>query len=313
MLCPARLPGYYVRMETSLKQQVLRSIGRQRWLRGRDRILRLFSHPDHQQPHSFEADFFGVAYSGNMANFIDWSVFYYGAFASHELQLLGAIADALHAQGKPVNFFDVGANIGHHTLFMASHADHVFAFEPFSVVREEMKRKLAHAGASNVTVFPVALGDQNQDGSYCPPTGANQGTGTLGDRLPENASEERITVEVVRGDDFFAANHLPPISLLKMDVEGFEVKALEGLRETLWHDRPPILMEIQHDRQTGPESPQGIKVKDLLYPDHLIFEVNNASEQFSLKPFLAGKTEEALVLPAELAGIVRGTHSAART
>ena len=157
--------------------------------------------------------------------------------------------DALRAQGKPVNFFDVGANIGHHALFMSSHADRVFSFEPFSVVRNEMERKLARAGVSNVTIFPVALGDKNENASFSPPTGANQGTGTLGSALPDNASADTISVKVVRGDDFFAANNLPPISLLKLDVEGYEAQALEGLRQVIWRDRPPIFMELQHDRR----------------------------------------------------------------
>jgi len=288
-------------MKLSAKHQILQRIGRQDWLRGRDRILRAFSHPDHQDPVAFETDFFGHRYTGNMTNFIDWTVYYYGAFNVHELRLLAELANALRAQGKPVNFFDVGANIGHHTLFMSSHADRVFSFEPFSVVRDEMKRKLAHAGVSNVTVFPVALGDQNQSAAFSPPTGANQGTGTLGEILPDNASTQKISVEVVRGDDFFAANHLPPISLLKMDVEGYEEKALEGLRETLWRDRPPIFMEIQPDRKNS-------TVLDLLYPDHLLFKVDASHGEFVLKPFTTGKTEEALVLPAELAGIVRGSN-----
>ena len=295
-------------MEITPKQQALRFIGHQQWLRGRDRILRAFVHPDRQEPFSFETDFFGRLYSGNLTNFIDWTVFYYGAFNVQELLLLSELATALRAQGKPVNFFDVGANIGHHTLFMSGHADRVFSFEPFFAVRGEMERKLAYAKATNVTVFPVALGDKNENASFHPPSGANQGTGTLGDNLPTNASAELISVQVVRGDDFFAANHLPPISLLKLDVEGYEAQALEGLHQTLWRDRPPIFMELQHDRRDGSESQKGVSVRDLLYPDHLVFEVGISRGQFTLKPFKSGNTEEALVLPAELAGIIRGTN-----
>lgn len=294
-------------MAMSLKQRVLRALARRPWLRGRDRVLRAFSNPDRQPDRLFETDFFGLSYSGNMANFIDWSVFYYGAFAIHELRLLAALADALRAQGKPVNFYDVGANIGHHTLFMARHADHLFSFEPFSVVRQEMERKLKHAGVRNAIAYPVALGNHNETASFRPPTGANQGTGTLGDLLPDNASDDCISVEVVRGDDFFAANGLPAISLLKMDVEGFEVKALEGMRETLWRDRPPILMEIQPEGEPRSGVRRSAGIEALLYPDHLIFEVGCARDQYTLKPFSLGDTEEALVLPLELAGIVPGT------
>jgi FkbM family methyltransferase len=294
-------------MQISLKQKALRAIGHQPWLRGRDRILRAFSHPDHQESHPFETDFFGLAYSGNMNNFIDWTVFYYGAFAVDELRLLAALADALRAQGKPVNFYDVGANIGHHSLFMSSHADRVFSFEPFFTVRNELERKVNHAKVRNVTAFPVALGNKNESGTFVPPTGANQGTGTLGETLPDNASTETIQVQVVRGDDFFAANQLPPISLLKMDVEGYEVNALEGLRETLWRDRPPILMEIQRETQGGGAT-KSSTVESLLYPDHLLFEVGASRGQYTLRPFATGTTEEALVLPVELAGIVPGTE-----
>jgi FkbM family methyltransferase len=289
-------------MELSLKQRTLRSIGHRHWLRGRDRILRAFSHPDRQAPTPFETEFFGLAYSGNMANFIDWTVFYYGAYALHELRLLATLAGALRAQGKQVNFFDVGANIGHHTLFMSAHADRVFSFEPFPAVREEMERKLRHAGVRNVTAFPVAIGSRNETAVFHPPTGANQGTGTLGDLLPENASSQSISVQVVRGDDYFAAHALPPISLLKMDVEGFEANALEGMRETLWRDRPPVLMEIQRADGSNDSS----RIRALLYPDHYLFEVGSAHGTYTLRPFSTAKTDEALVLPAELAGIVPG-------
>jgi FkbM family methyltransferase len=241
-----------------------------------------------------------------MKNFIDWSVFYYGAFAGHELQLLSALAGALRAQGKPVNFYDVGANIGHHTLFMSRHADRVFSFEPFSVVRDEMARKLKHAGVANVTIFPIALGDENETGDFCPPTGANQGTGTLGHLLPDNASSSTIPVQVVRGDDFVAANRLPPISLLKMDVEGYETKALSGLRETIWRDRPPIFLEIQPEAESSAGAAKGARIEDLLYPEHLLFGVTQTRGKFVLKPFSLGGTEEALVLPVELAGIIPG-------
>lgn len=296
-------------MALSPVDNLLRLLARQHWLKGRDRIIRAFCHPDRQHSRPFETDFFGLRYSGDISNFVDWSVFYYGAFAGHELQLLGQLADALRAKGKLVNFFDIGANIGHHTLFMSRHADRVFSFEPFSEVRSEMSRKLSFAGVTNVTIFPIALGDQNETGSFCPPTGANQGTGTLGQNLPDNASSGTISVQVARGDDLFAANHLPPVSLIKMDVEGYETKALAGLRETLWRDRPPIFLEIQPE--PGSEKISGqVKVQDLLYPNHLIFDVSHSMGRFVLKPFSNNGPEEKLVIPAELAGILPGTDPA---
>lgn len=273
-----------------------------RWLRGRDRVLRAFSHPDHCESFPFEVPFFGRTYFGNLTNFIDWNVFYYGAFAPHELELLGALANILHSQGKPVNFFDVGANIGHHTLFMSGLADHVYSFEPFAVVRDEMARKLRHANAHNVSIFPVGLGDTGGVHVFHTPTGANLGTGTFGDVLPDNASSNDLQVEVVRGDDFFTQNNLRPISLLKMDIEGYEVNALRGMQQTLRRDRPPMFLEIQRDHPSGTQKDS--EVLDLLYPDHTIFEVKEIRTRFALKAYAPGVSEEVLILPSELSGIV---------
>ncbi|HXE09621.1 MAG TPA: FkbM family methyltransferase [Acidobacteriaceae bacterium] len=291
-------------MTLTFKQRALRTLARRHWLRGRDRVLRLFAHPDYHPSCPFETDFFGLNYSGNLANFIDWTVFFYGGYALHELRLLADLAAALRARRGVVNFFDVGANIGHHSLFMSRHADRVFSFEPFPVVFREMQRKLSHAGVSNVTAFPVALGNREETAVFHPPTGANQGTGTLGEILPDNVDAENISVQVVRGDHFLAANRLPPISLLKMDVEGFEEQALEGLQETLQRDRPPLLIEIQPEGRTA--TGQNSHMRNLLYPDHLLFRVEDLRGNYRLSPCTLSQAEEALVLPAELAGIVPG-------
>ncbi len=92
-----------------------------------------------------------------------------------------------------------------------------------------------------------------------------------------------------------------------MDVEGYETKVLSGLRETIWRDRPPIFLEIQREEESAAEASKGARIEDLLYPDHLLFGVTQARGRFVVKPFSLGGTEEALVLPSELAGIIPGT------
>ncbi len=276
-------------------------------MRFRNLILRKLANPERQVSFPFTVDFYGRPYSGNLTNFIDWTVFFYGAYSRHELMLLAQIASFIRASGKEVAFFDIGANIGHHSMFMSDRADRVFAFEPFAAVRSEMVRKLQQAKVNNVTIFPVALGDRTETGTFHPPVGSNTGTGTLGDWLPPNAAQEVIAVEVAKGDEFFEANNLPSISLLKMDVEGYESRVIEGLRCTLLRDRPPMLMEIQGPTRSGFETAE--RLQTLLYPNHLLFEVVSSRSQpyFALKPFDINRKDivEALVLPAELEGFTR--------
>jgi FkbM family methyltransferase len=264
--------------------------------------LRAFAHPDRQESCPFDVDFFGRRYSGDLADFVDWTVFFYGSYSRLELLALAALAEDLRGAGKPVNFFDVGANVGQHSLFMADRADRVFSFEPFAAVRGEMNRKLKHAGVENVTVFPVALGDRNSTSAFHTSTTANRGMGTLRDFIPRagNSFYETTTVDVVRGDEFFSANDLPPISLLKIDVEGYESKVLEGLQQTLRRDRPPFLMEISGPDKSGFQTFDGLESR--LYRDYLIFEIDARFGRLVLKPLSFERGGETLVLPAELAG-----------
>lgn len=79
-----------------LRYRLLRLLGHQHWIvRGRDRLLRWLSNPDEAPAIEFAVPFFGQIYPGRLDNFVDWSVFYYGGYARHELLLLATIASAL--------------------------------------------------------------------------------------------------------------------------------------------------------------------------------------------------------------------------
>ena len=61
----------------------------------------------------------------------------------------------------PINFVDVGANAGHHTLFMARIADQVLAFEPFPPLQALINEKIAINYLKHVRLAPFALGEKN--------------------------------------------------------------------------------------------------------------------------------------------------------
>lgn len=260
--------------------------------------LRAFAHPDRIKATPFTVDFFGTRYSGSLDNYIDWLTFFQGGFAQEELSLLAALCKA--APG-PITFYDVGANVGHHTLFMCSRATQVVAFEPFPAVRAEMARKLAAAGATNVLIQPVALGAEDASGKLNAAAGANLGTSSLA-HVPDNTAGETITVEVANGDAYIARNALPPISILKMDVEGYEAAALAGLRQTILRDRPPMLIEISGKDRSGFIDEGGLR--KAIYPNALIYEVGAKRGRHRLLPFDMRKASEILVLPEELGPLI---------
>lgn len=206
----------------SLRLKLLRFVGKQTWIpHGQDRLLRMIWPPDGQRSFAFEVDFFGMRYPGDLAQLLDWHVFAYRAPALKELTILADLASGLRKTKNKVTFFDIGANLGHHTLFMSQHVDEVIAFEPFPALRAKIRQKLELNHRSNVRVIPYALGDQDQILPYHPGGGENSGAGTF---IPEECSdyEDTVEIEIRNGDDLFSEMNLPRMVLLKIDVEGFE-------------------------------------------------------------------------------------------
>lgn len=152
------------------------------------------------------------------------------------------IAEKLVTPGGCV--VDIGANIGYYTLLCARRAGpagQVYAFEPepenFSLLQQNVRRngynnvQLENAAVSNTTGNLNLFISQENHGDH---------------RVYASETDERRTVSIraVRLDDYFADDP-PLIDLLKMDIQGAEGRALEGMK-TLLQCRPPraILTEF---------------------------------------------------------------------
>jgi len=220
-------------------RHILRFIGYQHYLRFgvRDRIIRAFHNPDSCPSENFKVPFFGKFYSGNFSTFIDWSVYYYGAYSFDELDLM---RDTIKGVTNPI-VIDIGANIGHHSLFAATIAEQVHSFEPFPAVFEKIKEKIKINNISNITIHEIGLGESNEDLPYTPPDSCNTGTGSFTNRSKEISS--RLSLPVRKGDDYLKSLNLTKIDFIKMDIEGYEPQALRGLKNTLEKYRPIVFFE----------------------------------------------------------------------
>lgn len=220
-------------------RHILRFIGHQQWLRFgvRDRIIRAFHNPDTSPSELFMVPFFGKIYSGNFSTFIDWSVYYYGSYSSEELTLM---RDAINGVKKPI-VLDIGANIGHHSLFAAIIADQVHSFEPFPAVSEKIKEKIKINAIRNIIIHEIGLGETNEDLPYTPPESCNTGTGSFTNL--STVGSAIINLPVRKGDDYLQLLNLSKIDFIKMDIEGYEPQALRGLQNTLDKYRPIVFFE----------------------------------------------------------------------
>ncbi len=135
---------------------------------------------------------------------------------------------------------DIGANLGYYTLRMAARGALVHAFEPdpfnFGLLEKNVREnRLEHL----VTLHRAACGNQNGRIRIAREQGtANYGAVHVASQTEQPAAE----VDLVR-----AAGCLPAgvkVDFIKIDVEGFEPEALEGLREILERDHPAVLCEF---------------------------------------------------------------------
>jgi FkbM family methyltransferase len=228
-------------MPSPVTLNLLRLLGHLDWLAFgvRDRIFRYFVNPDTVEGQEFETEFFGWKYQGNLNTFIDWSVYFYGAY---EKDILFLMRDIVKEKANPI-FIDVGANVGHHSLFMSKLCQEVHAFEPYDRVRDILISKLLFNKCSNIVVHNVGLGDKSEFLDFYAPVGRNVGTGSF---MAEHAKDNNIKLgklEIVEGDLYISNLNLNKIDLIKIDVEGFEKFVLLGLRDTLEKYRPSVVME----------------------------------------------------------------------
>ena len=110
---------------------LLRAVGRS-GLPGRHRLVSAVApcRPDRGVVMPFEVDLHDTGYRGNLAEFIDWNIFYFGSYAMGELTFLDACSRYLRRVRGSVHFFDIRANVGELSTLMATRATTVSAFEP---------------------------------------------------------------------------------------------------------------------------------------------------------------------------------------
>lgn len=147
---------------------------------------------------------------------------------------------ALVAPGHCV--VDVGANIGRITVLASRQVGpmgRVVAFEPSPKVISSLYRNLEINRCANVTVHNVAVTDLDGALTFNMPLGTNSGWGSL--RELATGAAVRIEVSGRRLDSLLAG--LPPVRLLKVDVEGADLRVIRGAQALLRRDLPAVVLE----------------------------------------------------------------------
>jgi FkbM family methyltransferase len=136
--------------------------------------------------------------------------------------------------------FDVGANFGYYSLKLGAAVQpngHVFAFEPSSVTCSRLKANIAlNHFESCVSATRCALSDRTGS-SYLTEHGDNSGAATLADDSGE-------VVELDTLDHFCDTQAISHINVMKIDVEGNELRVLRGGLANIKRHMPVMMIEF---------------------------------------------------------------------
>jgi len=186
----------------------------------------------------------GIRWALDLSEGIDFAIWLLGAFEPGTLRAY----QRLLREGDVA--LDIGANIGAHTLHIAQcvgHAGRVVAIEPTDFAYGKLCQNLSlnPALADRVEthqVMLVAPGDKTE----AEPVYSSWPLTAAGDRHPLHLGQ-LMSVGGARAqtlDDLLAPVGLARLDLVKIDIDGHEVAALRGARDTLQRFHPLIVMEL---------------------------------------------------------------------
>jgi len=132
-------------------------------------------------------------------------------------------------------FVDVGAHVGYYSVRMARCYRYVYSFEPNPINLEKLRRNLELNKASNVSVYPYALGDRDEVRVLYL---ADAGSSFHSPPVNPYPYKSVVEVQVKRMDDV-----LDRADVVKIDVEGWEAYVIAGMHNIIDKYKPALIVE----------------------------------------------------------------------
>lgn len=176
-------------------------------------------------------------------------------------------------------FIDVGAGIGYFSAIasdIVGITGQVHCFEPCPQNVKAIQKMLKSHPESNIVLNDFALGLDNSIHEFHIKREYNTTKVSMNENIinPKEASEI-ITVKTQRLDNYLEEKELSKISLIKVDVEGYELFVLKGLSTFFekTRNKPPIFCEID---------PNAYKEKDASLLDLYKYMKNYGYQAFNI-------------------------------
>ena len=131
--------------------------------------------------------------------------------------------------------FDFGIYVGE--------SGKVIGFEPNTTVIDKINHDIKNSKLKNITVYSVGLWDKNCTKTFYLKENLDS---SLTNK--ENSTGE-IKVQLVKLDDFLHRNGINKVDFIKLDIEGAEIQALKGAKETILKNKPNMAISAYHNKK----------------------------------------------------------------
>ena len=172
----------------------------------------------------------------------------YGQWAMDEIALFA------HLMQRPNgDFIDLGANVGCHTVALATlfPACEVFSFEANPATFQILAANVTVNGLANCRLFQLLVGQVTDLRRVMMRQGGHDvNLGAVSFEVVQSSRQDASIALQVAVDDIYPPSRA--VSVIKADLEGMELQALLGLRRTLARGHPAFYFENGAQVNAGP-------------------------------------------------------------
>jgi len=170
-------------------------------------------------------------------------------------------------------FFDVGANIGTYTTWIAKLFPHskIYAFEAQRLVFQMLCGNLAINNFDNCYTYNMAIGSKNGFITVSEPnyySNEDFGIFSLIEEKIKEKSGNIYNIPLITIDSFVESYNINQVDFIKIDVEGMDLDVLQGATITISKYNPSIFIEYSDNRTSILE-----KIVDYLGIDNYTFTI----------------------------------------
>jgi FkbM family methyltransferase len=181
----------------------------------------------------------GIKYKLDLSEYVDHFI-YFGLKEDSRNKLFSFIKEGM-------TIIDVGTNIGNSALHFSKTTGNngkVLGFEPDIINYNKALENIRLNPMKNITLNNFGLGDSEETLKLHNVNPGNRGMNRISDSHQGSIYSEVIIKTL---DGFLKKNEINKCSLIKIDVEGFELNVLKGAIKTLKDFQPILFIELDDE------------------------------------------------------------------